>query len=433
MNTAIRKIRIHALITGYSLFLMALFAGYVFGYAFPKIFDFGNVNLNYNKESLQLFNLMLFSVVVIFLLDLVVSISLYHFFESYNHKLAIWACALRITYSLIFSVAIYYIFKNTGELNKDVFIKNYLTFKFYWSFGLIFFGCHLVVVGILMKGQKSVHSALWLLILIVGSAYIIIHSLNTLYPQFKNLISILSFIFGIPMALAELSLALWLILKGGRAISNSDVKTQDKSELFWDRVAKRTSNANQKTNNKTVKVLEHLKNYLKPTDHVLDFACGYGIIAAEIYKEVDSVIGIDISMQMIKVANGRKIEQRMDNIEFSQITIFDKSLKSSSFDVVLAFNILHYLHDKEDFSNRINELIKPGGFFISSTVYKKNNNTFIVFLFKIINKLSIMPKIYFYSSSQLEDFMLKCNFKVIESIDISDMPERFVVVQKNVI
>jgi membrane-bound ClpP family serine protease len=170
---------------------------------------------------------------------------------------------LRITYSIIFSIAIYYIFQNSGELNKDVFIKNYLTFQFYWSLGLIVFGCHLVIVGILMKGQKSVQSALWLLIIIVGAAYIIIHLLNSLLPQFKNLISILNSIFGIPMALAELSLALWLILKGGRAISNSEVKTLDKSELFWNRVAKRTSNTNQKSNDKTVKDTEHFKNYFK--------------------------------------------------------------------------------------------------------------------------------------------------------------------------
>ena len=431
MNTTISKIRIHALVSGFSLFLMALCAGYVFGYAFPKIFDFSNVYLSYNKESVQLYNLMMFGIVMIFLLDIVVSFSLFQFFKSDNSKLALWACLLRIIYSLIFGVAIYYILQNSGELNKDVFIKNYLTFQLYWSFGLIVFGCHLVIVGILMKGQKSVHSTLWILIIIVGSAYIIIHSSNSFLPQFKNLISILNSVFGIPMALAELGLALWLILKGGRVISNSYVKTQDKSELFWDRVAKRTSNANQKPNVKNLKVLEHLKNYLKPTDHVLDFACGSGIIATEISKEVDNVIGIDISMQMIEVANSRKIEQKIDNIKFSQITIFDESLKSSSFDVVLAFNILHYLHDKEAFNSRINELIKPGGFFISSTVYKKDKKTFIVFLFDIINKLKIMPKINFYSSSELEDFMLRHNFKIIESIDISDMPERFIVVRKN--
>lgn len=430
MKTTIRKIRIHALLAGFSLLVMALCAGYVFGYAFPKIFDLSDSNLNYNKESVQLYNLMMFGIVIVFILDIVVSFSLYQFFKSYNYKLALWACLLRIIYSIIFGVAIYFILLNSSELNKDIFIKNYLTFQLYWSFGLIVFGFHLVTVGILIKEQKSVHGFLWLLILIVGSAYIIIHSLNSFLPQFKNLISILNSIFSIPMAFAELSLALWLILKGGREITNRNVMAPDKSELFWNRVAKRTSNHNQKPNNKTVKVLKNLKKYLKPTDNVLDFACGSGIIAAEISKEVDSVIGIDISTQMIKVANSRKMEHGIDNLEFSQITIFDESLKSGSFDVILAFNILHYLNNKEAFSNRMNELIKPGGLFISSTVYKKDRKTFIVYLFDIINKLNIMPKIHFYSSNQLEDFMLKYNFKIIESIDISDMPERFIVVQK---
>ena len=431
MENTINKTRKYAQITGYSLVLMALFAGYVFGYAIPKLYDFTNLNLSQSKVGSQLYNFMMLGIIMIMLLDFVVSISLYKYFKNDNNKLALWAGFLRIVYSLIFCIAIFYLFQNRNELNTAVFIKNYDSFQHYWSIGLIIFGFHLLIVGILMKGHKEIPKILWYLMLMVGPTYVIIHLLKTFFPQLTDLIDLLNSIFGLPMALAELGLAVWLIVKGGKLIPTSNSNPIDRSETFWNRVAKRTTNPSQKPNDKTLKILESLQKHLKPNDHVLDFACGSGIISTEISKHVNTIHGIDISSQMIKVANNRKIEKKLRNVTFSRATLFDENIQIASFDVITAFNILHYLEDKEIFMKRINKLLKPDGIFISSTIYTKQKKTILFYFFTLVNKLKIMPKINFYSSKELENNIMKGNFTMLESFDISPMPERFIAVRKN--
>jgi 2-polyprenyl-3-methyl-5-hydroxy-6-metoxy-1,4-benzoquinol methylase len=431
MENTINKTRKYAQITGYSLVLMALLAGYVFGYAIPELYDFTNLNLSQSKVGSQLYNFMMLGIIMIMLLDFVVSISLYKYFKNENNKLALWAGFLRIVYSLIFCIAIFYLFQNRYELNTAVFIKKYDSFQRYWSIGLIVFGFHLLIVGILMKGHKAIPKFLWYLMLLVGPTYVIIHLLKTLFPHLTDLIDLLNSIFGLPMALAELGLAVWLIVKGGKVIAIRNPNTIDKSEEFWNRVAKRTTNPSQKPNDKTLKILQSLKKYLQPNDHVLDFACGSGILSTEISKHVNTIHGIDISSQMIEVANNRKIETKLNNVTFSRATLFDENIQIASFDVITAFNILHYLEDKEIFMNRINELLKPSGIFISSTVYAKQKKTILFYFFTLLNKLNVMPKINFYSSKALENNIMKGNFTMLESFDISPMPERFIVVRKN--
>jgi len=431
MEKTISKTRKHAQITGYSLVFMTLLAGYVFGYAFPKIYNITDLNLNQSKASSPLYNFMMLGIILIMLLDFVVSITLYKYFKNDNNKLALWAGFSRMIYSIIFCITIFYLFQNRNELTESVFIKNYDLFQRYWSIGLIVFGFHLLLVGILMKGHKAIPKFLWFLMLMVGPTYIIIHLLKTFLPHLTNLIDLLNNIFGLPMAMAELGLAVWLIVKGGKEITTGNSNPIDRSEPFWNRVAKRTTNFSHKPNNKTLNILQSSQKYLTPNDHVLDFASGSGMITTEIAKHVNSIHGIDISSQMIEVANSRKIEQRLNNVSFSRATLFEEDIQVASFDVITAFNILHYLEDKEVFMKRINELLKPNGIFISSTVYAKEKKTFLFYFFTLVNTLKIMPKINFYSSQELETNILKGNFTMLESFDISLMPERFIVVKKN--
>jgi 2-polyprenyl-3-methyl-5-hydroxy-6-metoxy-1,4-benzoquinol methylase len=58
-----------------------------------------------------------------------------------------------------------------------------------------------------------------------------------------------------------------------------------------------------------------------------------------------------------------------------QATIFDTRLKEETFDVILAFGILHLLKDFPKAIRRINELLKPGGWFISSTACMGKDKT----------------------------------------------------------
>ena len=52
-----------------------------------------------------------------------------------------------------------------------------------------------------------------------------------------------------------------------------------------------------------------MRKYLKPTDTVLDFACGTGIVTLSLSPDVKELRGIDISNEMIRRAQGKAAAQ----------------------------------------------------------------------------------------------------------------------------
>jgi len=126
----------------------------------------------------------------------------------------------------------------------------------------------------------------------------------------------------------------------------------------------------------TFRLLKTPKKYLNRDDVVLDYGCGTGTKAFEFAGNVKKVQGVDISSKMIEIAKRKTIERKTPNLDFAQGTTFDKRLEKGSFDVIPAFNILHYLDDTKKSIQRINELLKPGRFFISSTEHMGEEKKF---------------------------------------------------------
>ncbi|MDA3942871.1 MAG: DUF4386 domain-containing protein [Bacteroidetes bacterium] len=215
-----KKNRIFAKITGYSLLLMAIIAGFAFGYAFPKVFNPGQLDLVQSNlaGNLQLYKWMLFAILLVLLLDILVSWTLYRYFKYDNKKIALLSGVLRIVYTLIFGIGAFYLAKNLNptETSNEIIIRNFQSFQSIWSAGLILFGIHLIFVGILMKLHPPIPKILWYLALIAGASYVVVHFLKLTLTQ-SELVSNLEMILALPMAIGELGLAVWLIWKGGKA------------------------------------------------------------------------------------------------------------------------------------------------------------------------------------------------------------------------
>jgi hypothetical protein len=218
MNNIRTQKRTFARLTGYSLIAMALAAGFSFGYVFPKIFNESQLDLAQTNiaQNIKLYNWMLIGLVIVLLLDILVSYTFYKYFKNDNKKLALLSSIFRILYSLLFGIAIIYLSKNIGQNNNATVITHYNLFQLIWFIGLIVFGFHLLMVGILMKLHKLIPRIMWYLMLIAGVSYILIHVLKIVFPELSEFSNLLNMILGLPMALAELSLAVWLIARGGK-------------------------------------------------------------------------------------------------------------------------------------------------------------------------------------------------------------------------
>jgi hypothetical protein len=220
---SMNKQRILAKITGYALVAMAIIAGFAFGFAFPKIYNPSQLDVVQRNltDNIQLYKFMLLGIMVVLLLDILVAWTLYLYFKNEQKTLALLSGIFRMIYVLLFGTATYYLALNLGQ-SKDsnlLIIENYTTFQTIWSIGLIVFGSHLIMVGVLMKGHKLVPTILWCLTIIAGVSYILVNILKTPSLQLAELSNTLNTILALPMVLGELGLAVWLIWKGGKIAS----------------------------------------------------------------------------------------------------------------------------------------------------------------------------------------------------------------------
>ncbi len=210
---------------------MAIVAGFSFGYAHSSLVtDSPVITLQNLMTNKSLFYAELAGWSFIFILDVIVAIALYFFFRSASKQISLITAAIRIVYTLILGgIAIVHLFKvvpflyvNNSSLTELSISKSFshiLLFEKIWSLGLIVFGLHLVGLGYLSVKSKSVHWILGYLLYLGGISYTFIHTARQLSLFNVELISSIEKTLALPMALAEMLLALWLIYNGFRKTS----------------------------------------------------------------------------------------------------------------------------------------------------------------------------------------------------------------------
>ncbi|MHA1978627.1 MAG: class I SAM-dependent methyltransferase [Candidatus Hodarchaeales archaeon] len=204
-----------------------------------------------------------------------------------------------------------------------------------------------------------------------------------------------------------------------------------KSEKFWDKHANDYYEKGEKKFERTYsKTVENTRKYLNINDIVLDFACGNGIITNNLAESVKEIHALDLSPKMIDTAKRKADEHKITNITYARSTIFDKRYRQESFSVILAFNILHLIKDSLEIIQRINELLKPGGLFISETPCMGQKKLLFSILLFLPIKIGIIPYTQFLKFSELEGLVAKGKFQVIETDSTHSPPKLFIVAKK---
>ncbi|HCJ94767.1 MAG TPA: hypothetical protein DHV69_06095 [Sphaerochaeta sp.] len=83
-----------------------------------------------------------------------------------------------------------------------------------WSFGLIVFGIHLILLSV--ASFRYENKVLGILLLAAGVSYLLIHTMEGFLPRFSDFTGRLESILAIPMTLGEMVFALWMIIRGGK-------------------------------------------------------------------------------------------------------------------------------------------------------------------------------------------------------------------------
>lgn len=204
----------------------------------------------------------------------------------------------------------------------------------------------------------------------------------------------------------------------------------EKSYKFWDRVSG-WSKAESAANSSLVKRLNNeFGRHIMPGDTILDFGCGTGTITLRIARNVNKVYGVDVSEGMLKRAQQNLKDQNIGNAAFSRITALDEMFQESSFDVITTFNVFQYIENREKLFTQFHKLLKSQGKLIIAVPCFGDTNSFSALLVKFLRFVRIMPEAYFFSVDEIEKEIAAAGLTIVESINLSNLPEKFIVARK---
>ncbi len=174
-NSTTLNIRNYAIIAGTALLTMAFTAIFAYAVVFNQLVvptdattTFMNISSAYG-----LYNTGIAAWFIILFMDLLVTWSLYFFFKPVDQPLSLLSSGLRMAYTLFLGIGLFYqllasqlvgdslknTLLNTTTLQNEV-LQRLMTFESLWSFGLILFGLHLIVLGLLALKSSTVLSGL---------------------------------------------------------------------------------------------------------------------------------------------------------------------------------------------------------------------------------------------------------------------------------
>ncbi len=189
---------------------------------------------------------------------------------------------------------------------------------------------------------------------------------------------------------------------------------------FWDRIAPRYAAKPIADMDSYMRKLELTRSYLRPDMHVLELGCGTGGTALAHAPYVQHVTATDISPEMLKIAEERRLESGMDNVKFEVASIEDFVSAPERFDVVLMLSLLHLLDDPEAAIAKVHRLLKPGGLLVTSTACLGDNMRWFGPIAKVGAAFGLIPRLRIIAKSELRSMMQQRGFAAVDSFEQAD-------------
>ncbi len=204
----------------------------------------------------------------------------------------------------------------------------------------------------------------------------------------------------------------------------------DRSTKFWDRSAESYSKRPVADEAAYQKKLQVTQEYFQPHMEVLEFGCGTGSTAIIHAPYVKYITAIDISSEMIKIAQGKADAKNIENITFQQATIDDFNMSDQTLDAVLGLSILHLLENKEEAVAKVYKMLKPGGIFVTSTMCLGDTMKIFKVIAPIGKFFGLMPLVKIFTAKELEDCLSTAGFSIDHHWQPSRNQAMFIVAKK---
>ena len=174
------------------------------------------------------------------------------------------------------------------------------------------------------------------------------------------------------------------------------------------------------------------REHLRPDSNVLEIGCGTGSLALDMARHAGHIHGLDISAEMLRIADQKRQAQGVTNVTFRQGTLDGAPpYPRESFDSVWAFSILHLVPDRRRVLATLFDLLEPGGSFISSNACL--GDTWVPYgaLITVMRWLGKAPAVHIYSRETILREMREAGFVDVVERDVgAETLVAFIVAKK---
>ena len=179
-------------------FILAVFVG---NFILPNFINPGDTETLANdiKDNEQQFSIAIVVYLIILALDAAIALGFYILLKPTNRILASLSGNLRILYVVIMVISV------VALAFQFIDVSSYGTIKL---IGYLFFTCHIFVTGFTIFMSGYISRIFGVLLMIAFFSYVLAFYVSFLVPE------VLLLIFMLFMIIGELSLSLWLLLKG---------------------------------------------------------------------------------------------------------------------------------------------------------------------------------------------------------------------------
>lgn len=206
--------------------------------------------------------------------------------------------------------------------------------------------------------------------------------------------------------------------------------TLPESRAFWNKVARRYAQMDIRNPNAYEQTLDSIREHLSEKDSVLEVGCGTGTTAFKLAPNVRRYVASDYSSEMIRIALERQPIETRDTLDFYVGELGKEDHPTGPFNVVLCFNFLHLLDDRQEVVAEIHKNLEPGGMFISKTPCVSG-------LFRLLQPVVLMlrafgkaPSFKFLPPMRLETEIKTAGFEIIKTARHPEGSVRHVIVAK---
>lgn len=175
-----------------------------------------------------------------------------------------------------------------------------------------------------------------------------------------------------------------------------------RSDHFWDKQAEKYSKSPIADEAAYQRKLKETQSLFSSDMRVLEFGCGTGTTAVHHAGYVKHIDAIDISENMLAIGRQRALDAGVENVEFKCSDLVELDAEPASYEAVLGLSILHLLPNRTETLDRVAQLLKPGGVFVSSTACLGDSFIRHIRLIAPIAKiLGLMPEFYILKEQEL--------------------------------